>query len=419
MMKHCFSPFWCVLPREVIGVHAPFPFNVRSILFFHADDGVAEKSTLPPECAMLGGRSLAEVLSSRVPCGPALILAPGLLSSCRRVPASRCCVACRPGERSPWAFASVGGSSAHVLSDMGIAALVLYGVSQGSQLQDLAAGADGVRCYPSLLAGTSVSAALSCLRSARPHADAFIVAGPAGELDLPMASLAFGSKKGHAVSRAGGGAGQALWRMGIKALLLDAPKNASESVQSPAWEEDFMRFFAGPSSQLSRCTGCTPQCSLRSKDLDESGVSSGKWPGYAQGWSCGNRDLDRENMRRYAIFCNEFGVDAFALAGLLDEAREKGLLTAKTAYQLLDDLDRLLDRPESSPLLGLLREQPCPLRKGDCDPWKYFLDSLGLCGFAAAALDTEDKRAAFIRLAADTLGLDTAALAAPLGSMMH
>ncbi len=396
-------------------MNAPLDPAARRIAIFHADAGTFEEAPLPPDCPMPGGRALAETLAKRLPAGPALIFAPGLLSCGRRLPASRCCVASRPHGSGAFAFASAGGMASRALSGMGIAALILCGASLRGQLQDLALGAEGMRLSPTRCAGTSVSAAFSCLGASGPGSAAFIVAGPAAELDLPMASLALGCRGSHAVSRAGGGAGQALCRMGIKALILDAPGREPEDEQSLGWEEGLMRFFVGPSAASSRCTGCTPNCAVRPAASAEDGVSPGKWPGYVQAWSAGDREQDRANVRRYANFCDEFGVDAFALAGVLEDARRCGILTARTASQLLDDLDRLLDRPGSSPLPGLLREMPLPARKSGHDPWKYLLDSLGICGFAAGVLDAGSARGAFLDAASAALGIGRDALTALCG----
>ncbi|MBR4423036.1 MAG: hypothetical protein IKS68_02310 [Mailhella sp.] len=396
-------------------MNAPFDPAARRMAIFHADAGIFEQSPLSSDCSMLGGRALAETLAARLPAGPALVFAPGLLSFGRRLPASRCCVASRPDGSGAFAFASAGGAASRVLSGMGIAALILCGASRRGQLQDLAIGAEGMRLSPSRCAGTSVSAAFSCLGSSSPGSAAFAVAGPAAELDLPIASLALGSRGSHAVSRAGGGAGQALCRMGLKALLLDAPEREPADAHPLDWEDDLMRFFAGSSAASSRCTGCTPWCAVRPVASAEDGVSLGKWPGYVQTWSAGDREQDRANVRRYANFCDEFGVDAFALAGALEDARRRGILTERTASQMLDDLDRLLDRPGSSPLPGLLHEMPLPARRRGHDPWKYLLDSLGICGFAAGVLDEGSARGAFLDAASAALGIDRDALTALCG----
>ncbi len=395
-------------------MNALFSPAARRIMIFHADAGICELAPLPADQTVLGGRALAESLAPLLPAGPALIIAPGLLSFCRRLPASRCCVASRVQGSGAFAFASAGGAAARVLSAMGIAALVLCGASGGS-LMDVALGAEGMRHAPTRCAGTSVSAALSCITSASPLAAALVVAGPAAELDLPMASLAFGSRGIHAVSRAGGGAGQALWRMGIKALILDAPGRGTGEALPPAWEDDLLRFFTGPSAASSRCTGCTPQCAVRPWGSAEGSASKGKWPGYEKAWSAGDREQDRANVRRYALFCDEFGVDAFALAGVLEDARKRGALMSTTASRLLDELESLLDRPGSSPLPGLLRGMPLPERKDGRDPWKYLLDSLGICGFAAGVLDAGSARGAFVDAASAALGIDRDALAALCG----
>ena len=66
----------------------------------------------------------------------------------------------------------------------------------------------------------------------------------------------------------------------------------------------------------------------------------------------------------------------------------------------------------------MLRGMPLPERKDGRDPWKYLLDSLGICGFAAGVLDAGSARGAFVDAASAALGIDRDALAALCGGVL-
>ncbi len=337
----------------------------------------------------LGGLALASALETDVPAGNALVLAPGLLSGCPALPASRCTVGCRTENGKQFAFSSAGGLLARILASHGIAVLTLYGTSLDTEWKDLAVGPTGIRAVPSCCAGQDISGSLISLHAHYPTAAAFAVTGPAGEFGFPFASLAFGSPLSPARSRAGSGAGMILGSMRVKALVLERP--GAEKKPSPFPCEHLTGFLKAErkdalSSGGKRCTGCTPGCPFSPKGHKEAGRPAfGKWPGYSDTWSRGDVEEDSMNMLRYTSFCDEFGMDSFALAMFLKELHRKNEYAAMSAGSLLDEIEKLYHAIGTSHLSALLKKAAVQTRGDKHDKRSFLLDSLGICSFASQA----------------------------------
>ncbi len=386
----------------------------RRIIAF-GEDGQARISPLPGEYALLGGRALAGKLAESLGDGDALIFVPGLLANARMLPAGRCCVACRHGT-SGFSYSSAGGLAARALASQGIAALVLQCAPDRCGNMVLSVHGGNAEMLPSLHDGRSVSSALSALRSAFPHSSAIATSGPAGRMGLAIGGLVFGSDGSSAVSRAGGGSGAVLCGMGIQSVIMTEGRAASSPLAEEKEKEMLRILLRPPLPSSSRCTACTPHCAVQPKQ--GAARSAGKWPGYAENWAAGDEAQDILNQRRYVSFCDEFGADAFALAQILADARAEGLLDGYDAARLLDVLEPLLEGEGDPFVMKILERDLPPGKRSGAGRWKHFLDSLGLCSAAAAALDHDgDQRDAFASAAVAALGLDDRSLDTLYGNM--
>ena len=315
---------------------------MRIILDFNVENGRYSSSALPPGLEKSGGRALAISLAKKMEDGPLLIIAAGLLAGCRELSASRCSLVWRHRPGDEFLLSSAGGLLAQTLAAQGIAAIVLHGKNSGSW-QDIIISTEGLSTYSSCCFGKNVSESAAALKAEYPDSSSFIVLGKGGESCLTPANLAFCSKGSPVVNHAGGGAGMVLGMMRVKALIVSLPSNYEHIHSENELCLQLKSFITDRilSSDIQiRCTGCTPGCLFSQSAIPpHKGRHAGKWPGYAKSWSTGKDEQDISNIRRFTSLCDEFGLDAFALATLLEEYGKNNGMLPDNAEELLDELD--------------------------------------------------------------------------------
>ena len=213
-----------------------------------------------------------------------------------------------------------------------------------------------------------------------------------------------------------------LGMMRVKALIVSLPSNYEHIHSENELCLQLKSFITDRilSSDIQiRCTGCTPGCLFSQSAIPpHKGRHAGKWPGYAKSWSTGKDEQDISNIRRFTSLCDEFGLDAFALATLLEEYGKNNGMLPDNAEELLDELEKLNDASASSYLHTLLTQAPLRRRSNEDDPGRYFMDSLGLCRFSTQPLlNSSEAWSAFKELTVQAFHLSKSELANLVGSM--
>jgi aldehyde:ferredoxin oxidoreductase len=203
------------------------------LLRVNMTDLTATEEPFPGEWALLGGRALsAKILLKEVdpkcdPLGPEnkVVLAPGVLSGSVAPTSGRMSV----GGKSPLTGgikeANSGGQAGQKLMRLGYRALIVEGKARDPQKRYLVAlNKDGVEIRECTdLKGLRTYAASEKLSTQFSARAAFVLCGPAGELGLAGASVAFTDEGKRHPSRhaARGGLGAAMGAKGLKAVVVD------------------------------------------------------------------------------------------------------------------------------------------------------------------------------------------------------
>ena len=191
------------------------------------------KATTVPigEYAGLGGRAMTSaIVSKEVPplCHPLgadnkLVIAPGLLSGSPGAMTGRISVGCKSPLTGGIKEANSGGQAAQVLARLGYAAIVLEGKPAGDDLYKIFIDKDGVQITKDnslrLLPNYDLVE-----RMKQEHGDkiACISIGPAGEMKMAAASVAFTDMELRPTRHAGrGGVGAVMGAKNVKAIVLD------------------------------------------------------------------------------------------------------------------------------------------------------------------------------------------------------
>jgi aldehyde:ferredoxin oxidoreductase len=363
----------------------------------------------PAEWTFLGGRCLsAKILLKEVdakcdPLGPdnKLVFAPGVLSGSAAPTSGRMSV----GGKSPLTGgikeANSGGQTGQKLMRLGFRALIVEGQAQDPAKRYLlkisrnkceireCIALKGMRTY-------AVSEQLAEECSARA---AFVICGPAGELRLTGASIAFTDQGERHPSRhaARGGLGAVMGAKGLKAIVVDDTGTRVRSARDAEGFRKFSRQFskdykAGPQhlrygtatatpianmmstlptrnrremrfdgvesldgkhilanyasrggGQHNCMAGCIVQCSNTVNDSKGIYVTSAlEFETIALcGANCAIADLDQ--VARIDRLCDELGLDTIETGGAMGLAMECGALAfgdADAAIALLDSVDR-------------------------------------------------------------------------------
>ena len=205
------------------------------------------KATTVPigDYAGLGGRAMTSaIVSKEVPplCHPLgadnkLIIAPGLLSGSAGAMTGRISVGCKSPLTGGIKEANSGGQAAQVLARLGYAAIVLEGKPSGDDLYKIFINKDGVKITKDnslrMLPNYDLVEQMK-----KEHGDkiACISIGPAGEMKMAAASVAFTDMELRPTRHAGrGGVGAVMGAKNVKVIVLDdtgmpmrAPKDIGE-----------------------------------------------------------------------------------------------------------------------------------------------------------------------------------------------
>ena len=196
-----------------------------------ASGGPSFRETPLGDYAGIGGRALTSALIHKeVPplCHPLgeenkLVIAPGLLSGTTGAMSGRISVGCKSPLTGGIKEANSGGQGAQVLARLGYAAIVLEGKPADDTLYKVSITKDGVTITPdNSLKGLGNYDLVDKMKGEFGDKIACISIGPAGEMKMAAASVAFTDMEVRPSRHAGrGGVGAVMGSKGVKAIVLD------------------------------------------------------------------------------------------------------------------------------------------------------------------------------------------------------
>ena len=195
--------------------------------------------------AGLGGRAMTSgIVAKEVPplCHPLgennkLVIAPGVLSGSAAVMSGRISVGCKSPLTGGIKEANSGGQPSQVLAKLGYAAIVLDGKPKDDTLYKVFINKDGVKIEPDnslkMLGNYDL---VDKMKAAYGENIACVSIGPAGEMKMSAASVAFTDMELRPTRHAGrGGVGAVMGSKGVKVIVLDgtgtetrAPKDSDK-----------------------------------------------------------------------------------------------------------------------------------------------------------------------------------------------
>ena len=195
-------------------------------------EGGPKVSVVPlGEYAGLGGRAMtSSVISKEVPplCHPLsednkLVIAPGLLSGTSASQSGRISVGCKSPLTGTIKESNSGGQPSQVLARLGYAAIILEGKPKEGSLYKIFINKDGVKITPDgslrMLGNYDV---VEKMKKEYGDKIACISIGPAGEMKMSAASVAFTDMEQRPTRHAGrGGPGAVMGSKGVKVIVLD------------------------------------------------------------------------------------------------------------------------------------------------------------------------------------------------------
>ncbi len=181
--------------------------------------------------AGLGGRALtSSVISKEVPplCHPLsednkLVIAPGLLSGTAAAQSGRISVGCKSPLTGGIKESNSGGQASQVLARLGYEAIILEGKPKEGNLYKIFINKDGVKITPdSSLCMLGNYDLVEKMKKEYGDKIACISIGPAGEMKMSAASVAFTDMEQRPTRHAGrGGPGAVMGSKGVKVIVLD------------------------------------------------------------------------------------------------------------------------------------------------------------------------------------------------------
>ncbi|MBI9076676.1 MAG: aldehyde ferredoxin oxidoreductase [Desulfatibacillum sp.] len=207
----------------------------------------------------LGGRAMTSAVVLReVPadCHPLgadnkLVIAPGMLSGTLGAQTGRISVGCKSPLTGGIKEANSGGQAAQVLARLGYAAIILEGKPAGDSCYKVIINKDGVTVTEDItLAGLGNYAVVEKVKAEFGDKVATISIGPAGEMKLGAASVAFSDPEMRPTRHAGrGGVGAVMGSKGVKLIVLDDEGMSRRQAKDPeAFKDANKRFVAGLNS---------------------------------------------------------------------------------------------------------------------------------------------------------------------------
>jgi len=206
--------------------------------------------------AGLGGRAMTSgIVAKEVPplCHPLgednkLVIAPGMLSGSKAVMSGRMSVGCKSPLTGGIKEANSGGQGAQVLARLGYAAIVLEGKPKDDTLYKVFINKDSVKIEPDnslkMLGNYDL---VDKMKAAYGENIACMSIGPAGEMKMSAASVAFTDMELRPTRHAGrGGVGAVMGAKGVKVIVLDDTGTEARSPKDPEkFKEANMAFTQG------------------------------------------------------------------------------------------------------------------------------------------------------------------------------
>ncbi|MFH1993749.1 MAG: aldehyde ferredoxin oxidoreductase C-terminal domain-containing protein [Pseudomonadota bacterium] len=208
------------------------------------------------EYAGLGGRGMTSaIIAKEVPplCHPLgqdnkLVIAPGILSGSHAAQSGRASVGCKSPLTDGIKEANVGGQGAQVLARLGYAAIVLEGKPKDDTLYKVVINKDGVAIIPdNSLKMMGNYDLIDKMKTQYGDKVACISIGPAGEMKMAAASVAFTDMEQRPTRHAGRvGVGAVMGAKGVKVIVLDDTDMPARSPKNPEkFKEANKVFVAG------------------------------------------------------------------------------------------------------------------------------------------------------------------------------
>ena len=211
-----------------------------------ADGGPEVKTEPVGDYAGMGGRGLTSaIVSKEVPplCHPLgednkLVIAPGLLSGSTAAMSGRISVGCKSPLTGGIKEANAGGQPSQMLGRLGYAAIVLEGKPKEKALYKVFINKDGVDIKEDsslcMLGNYDLVDKMKAEYGEKVHC---ISIGPAGEMKMSAASIAFTDMEQRPTRHAGrGGVGAVMGAKGVKAIVVD---DSGCKTREPADPENF------------------------------------------------------------------------------------------------------------------------------------------------------------------------------------
>jgi len=196
-----------------------------------ADGGPQVTEGPPGKYKGLGGRGLTStIIATEVPptCHPLgednkLVIAPGLLSGTIAAMSGRISVGCKSPLTGTIKESNAGGQPSQVLARLGYAAVILEGKPKNDTLYKIIINKEGVQIVPAnelkMLGNYDL---VDKMKAEYGDSIACISIGPAGEMKLSTASVAFTDMELRPTRHAArGGSGAVMGSKGVKVIVLD------------------------------------------------------------------------------------------------------------------------------------------------------------------------------------------------------
>jgi len=207
-------------------------------------EGGPKVSVVPlGEYAGLGGRAMtSSVISKEVPplCHPLsednkLVIAPGMLSGTSASQSGRISVGCKSPLTGGIKESNSGGQPSQVLARLGYAAIILEGKPKECSLYKIFINKDGVKIKPdSSLSMLGNYDLVEKMKKEYGDKIACISIGPAGEMKMSAASVAFTDMEQRPTRHAGrGGPGAVMGAKGVKVIVLDDTGLSNRTAKDP------------------------------------------------------------------------------------------------------------------------------------------------------------------------------------------
>jgi aldehyde:ferredoxin oxidoreductase len=222
-----------------------------------AEGGPEIKTEPLGDYAGLGGRAMTSaIVAKEVPplCHPLgednkLVIAPGMLSGSVAAMSGRISVGCKSPLTGGIKESNSGGQPSQMLGRLGYAAIVLEGKPKEKAIYKIFINKDGVEIKEDsslcMLGNYDLVDKMKAEFGEKVHC---ISIGPAGEMKMSAASVAFTDMEQRPTRHAGrGGTGAVMGAKGVKVIVID---DAGTAARAPADPEKFKaankEFVAGP-----------------------------------------------------------------------------------------------------------------------------------------------------------------------------